>query len=138
MKNLFFGIGLLLLAGCAKNKEQAASEPVNEDTNQALYNQVMDVHDEVMPQMDNIMKLKRELQEKISAGASLPEEQRQALEQKIQQLDSAGRSMMDWMAEFKPEDYQGEELREYLESEMERVKKVRESMLEAIDQAGKN
>ena len=128
----------IALVSCSGNKDRNASDAVTDDPNQALYNQVMDIHDEVMPKMDDIMRLKRELKEKVENSPDLVEEQKKQLEQKILLLDSAGHAMMNWMSSFKPEDYKGEELREYLESEMERVKKVKETMLEAIEKASQN
>jgi hypothetical protein len=125
------------LTGCSGKKDRNASDPVTDDPNQALYNQVMDIHDEVMPKMDDIMRLKRELKEKVENSPGLVGEQKKQLEEKIQLLDSAGHAMMSWMSSFKPEDYKGEQLREYLESEMERVKKVKETMLDAIEKASR-
>ncbi len=98
----------------------------------------MDIHDEVMPRMDDIVRLKRELKETIGKSSSLVPEKRKELEQKIVQLDSASKAMMQWMNDFRPEEYTGEELREYLESEMERVTKVKELMLESIEKAKKD
>lgn len=135
MKKSFALILLIGVVSCIKSKENNSQDTPTDDPNKVLYNQVMDIHDEVMPRMDDIMKLKRELKQTIENSASLVPEKRKEIEQKILQLDSAGKAMMDWMNDFRPEDYTGEDLREYLESEMERIKKVKETMLEAIEKA---
>ncbi len=105
--------------------------------NEALYNQVMDVHDEVMPKMGDIYKLKKELQEQIAKSPDMVVERKQQLEQIISNLDSASNAMMEWMHKFNPlpDSVDQEQAREYLESEMERVKKVRDLMNETIEKA---
>jgi regulator of replication initiation timing len=109
----------------------------NESPNQALYDQVMDVHDEVMPKMDEIMKLKRSLQDQIANSPDLVLERKEQLERVIANLDSANNAMMNWMHEFNPlpDSVDQEKAREYLESEMERIRKVKTTMLESIDKA---
>jgi hypothetical protein len=138
MKKTFALLFIIGLVSCSKNKDNKASDPETDDPNKVLYNQVMDIHDEVMPRMDDIMRLKRELKESIEKSNNLVPEKKKELEQKILQLDSAGKAMMAWMNDFRPEEYTGEDLRDYLESEKERVTKVKELMLEAIQKAKEN
>ena len=69
------------------------------------------------------------------------EEKKKEIEATIAKLDSASEGMMTWMHEFKPEadsTASEEKVREYLEREMERVKKVKEDILEAIEKAKSN
>jgi hypothetical protein len=138
MKKTFALLLAIGLASCLKNKDNQTSGAATDDPNKVLYNQVMDIHDEVMPRMDDIARLKLELKEKIEKSSDLVPEKRKEIEQKILQLDSAGKAMMDWMNDFQPEEYTGEELRDYLESEKERVTKVKNLMLEAIEKAKEN
>lgn len=138
MKKTFALLLVIGLVSCGKNQDKQSSEPATDDPNKVLYNQVMDIHDAVMPQMDDIMRLKRELKESVEKSSNLVPEKKKEIEQKILQLDSAGKAMMQWMNDFRPEEYTGEDLREYLESEKERVTKVKELMLEAIEKAKKN
>jgi len=142
--NILF-LSLFLLAGCGKSgshehhheDDSAATNP-----NQALYDQVMDIHDEVMPKSDEIYKLKDELKKKASEPGVAADKKKQ-LDQLIAELDSADHSMMDWMHKFKPlPDSSNQELaREYLENEMERIKKVDElingSLQKAKEELGK-
>lgn len=108
------------------------------DVNQVLYDQVMDIHDEVMPKMSDIEALKKKLKDQIASSPDLVIEERKKLERRIANLDSVGRMMWDWMHQFSPPaDSLGEEAyREYMESQMEKVKKVREAMLEIITTEG--
>jgi len=148
MKNnvKYLSIALILLTGCGNShqhedndQDEAAS---TNSPNQALYDQVMDIHDEVMPKSDEIYTLKKEIQDKIAAP-NLAADKKKQLDQLIAELDSADHSMMDWMHKFKPlPDSANQELaREYLENEMERIKKVREqingSLQKAKDELGK-
>lgn len=107
--------------------------------NQALYDEVMNIHDEVMPKMNDIHRKKTELKEKLANNPDLPQDEKDKANATIAALDSAGESMMAWMREFRPlPDSLGEDkAREYLEKELERVKQVRENMLKALEEAGK-
>jgi Fungal specific transcription factor domain len=135
------------IMGCTKSGDHStmnndADQSQEEGPNQALYNQMMDVHDEVMPSMDEIMKLKRELQEQIKNSPDMVIERKQELENAISNLDSASNSMMSWMHrihEFDPlaDSVNQEKAREYLESEMEEIKKVKTLMTESIEKAKK-
>jgi hypothetical protein len=129
--------GLLLLIGCTPSdskKDQTADDANSDNPNEALYNQVMDVHDEVMPKMQDLYQLKIDLQEKLK-GANLSEEQKQDLQNRIVRVDSVSQLMMEWMHKFDPlpDSADREDAREYLESEMEKIKKVKEAMLETIE-----
>jgi hypothetical protein len=140
LKTLLF-ISLAILASCAKPGKQEDHHHdggnSDENPNQALYDQVMDIHDEVMPRSEDIYQLKKALQEKIASTPDLIAEKKQELELAIAQLDSADQSMMDWMHHFHPlpDSADQEKARAYLESEMESIKKVRELTNESIEKA---
>lgn len=112
-------------------------EETEDEGNQGLYDEVMKVHDEVMPKMNDIYKLKEQLKKEIANAPDMVEEKKRAIESMIVQLDSASESMMVWMRNFNPlPDSLGEEkAREYLEDQKEKVKKVKEDMLKAIEEA---
>ncbi len=135
----------LSILSCSKSGDHStmnhdSDQTQEEGPNQALYNQMMDIHDEVMPKMDDVMKLKRELQEQIANSPDMVIERKKELENVISNLDSANNSMMSWMHrihEFNPlaDSVDQEKAREYLESEMEEIKKVKELMSESIEKA---
>lgn len=138
--NIILLIAAFTLISCGKGAENVHSqdnETMDESPNQALYDQVMDVHNEVMPKMDELMKLKRELQEKIASTPDLVVEKKEQMERIIFNLDSASTAMMSWMHEFNPpaDSVDQEKARAYLESEMERIKKVKALTLETIEKA---
>lgn len=133
---------VLIMASCGKTSEHSGHEHdagVNngDNPNEALYNQAMEVHDEVMPKMEDIYQLKRNLQEQIANTPDMVVERKKQLEQIISNLDSANNAMMDWMHTFNPlpDSTDQEQAREYLESEIEQVKKVKELMIESIEKA---
>jgi len=130
MKTILPALSLFIIAliwGCGQKTHD----------NQALYDEVMKVHDEVMPKMDDIYKLKQELKKQMADSAALAVEKRKMIEGNIMRLDSASENMMVWMRNFNPiPDSLGEEkARAYLEDQKEKIKKVKEEMLEAIDEA---
>jgi len=142
----FLFLTLFLLAACGKSGQHQHHDEEESDStnpNQALYDQVMDIHDEVMPRSDEIYQLKKELQDRIDNTPTGVADKKKELSQLIAELDSADHSMMDWMHKFKPlPDSANQELaREYLENEMERIKEVRAlvngSLQKAKDELGK-
>jgi Mg2+ and Co2+ transporter CorA len=141
MKQFLLASSFLILLSCGKTSDhnghdQGASDH-SDNPNQALYDQVMDIHDEVMPKMEDMYKLKKDLQDKIANSPAMVEEQKKELEGMIANLDSASNAMMDWMHNFNPlpDSVDQEAAREYLENEMERIKKVRDQTNETIEKA---
>lgn len=101
--------------------------------------QVMAVHDEVMPKMGTIGKLVAELKAKVDTT-----EMGQQYETAMKDLQEANRAMMDWMRDFgdrfdSDEILNGKELTEekqqWLDEEEEKVKVVKEKMNSSIKRA---
>lgn len=135
-----FVLASLLISWSCKEKsneheghdhQHEATDAVEVSENQVLYNEVMKIHDEVMPKMQDIYNRKQAIKEKLKTATA---EQQKALELQIAKLDSAENGMMVWMREFNPiPDSAGEEkAREYLEGEIEKVKEMREDVLNAL------
>ncbi|HRI80118.1 MAG TPA: hypothetical protein PLR06_11335 [Cyclobacteriaceae bacterium] len=141
MKNLLIAASFLILIACGQTSEHAGHdmETEGDSPNQALYNQVMDIHDEVMPKMEDLYKYKMDCQDKIANNPNLSADEKKALENTIASLDSANNAMMNWMHGFnpKPDSTDQEAAREYLETEMEKIKKVRDFTNETIEKAKK-
>lgn len=139
-------ISLIVLWSCGQKDHQHeghdhASDPVEESGNTALDREVMKIHDEAMAKMDEIQKLKFDLKKQLDEGPALAAEKKAEMEQTIAKLDSAYDGMMNWMHQYKPipdSAFGEEKAREYLESEMEKVKKVRQDIVDAIDEAKGN
>ena len=62
MKSLLISTVFLVLISCGKTSDHTEHDKSEDGTsgeaNQALYDQVMDIHDEVMPKMEDIYKMK--------------------------------------------------------------------------------
>ena len=100
----------------------------------SLYDQVMDIHDEVMPKMNDIYKMRKSLKDSIANTPDMPEETKLKFEQNILRLDSAGNSMMGWMREFNPPDQKDKEVfNKYMETELVKVKKMREDVMRTLN-----
>jgi hypothetical protein len=133
---------LFVLSDCGQKSNDHNHEHHNQEDkspNQTLYDEVMDVHDEVMPKMDDIYKLKEKLKKQLADAPTMVEEKKKDLEKTILELDSASEEMMVWMRNFNPiPDSLGEEkARKYLEEQKVKVKKVKDDMLKAIEEAKK-
>ncbi len=143
MKTIYqlFLISTLMVAGCGQPASQGSDngndDGVEGNPNQALYDQVMDIHDEVMPKMEDLYKIKSQLQEKIANSPDMVKERKVALEKMILELDEASNAMMDWMHQFNPlpDSADEEDSRAYLETQMEKIKKVKEEMLTTLERA---
>ena len=141
MKSSLIACLFLVLIACGKSGDHTNhdmhADSTSENPNQALYDQVMDIHDEVMPKMEDIYKLKQTLEEKIANTPGMVEDQKKELQAMIAKLDSSNNAMMEWMHQFNPlpDSTDQEKAREYLETEMERIKKVRELTNETLEKA---
>jgi len=98
-----------------------------------LYDQVMDIHDEVMPKMNDIYKMRKSLKDSLANASDMSDETKLQINQTILSLDSAGNSMMVWMREFNPPDQKDEvAFKKYMESELVKVKKMRADVMRAL------
>ena len=120
------------VSACTKqgNHEHATEE----GPNQELYDEVMAVHDEVMPKMTDLYKAKTALSTQLEMPG-LTDDEREGIRQKIIRIDSASEGMMVWMRQFDPPaDSVGADAgRAYLEDQLVKVKKVREDILETLE-----
>jgi hypothetical protein len=142
IKKILF-ISLLLTAWSCGQKsndhmehDHTHGEATSEGSNDALYNEVMKIHDETMMKMNDIYSLKQTLTSKLSDSAKLDEPKKEQIKASIAKLDSANESMMLWMRAFSPiPDSLGEEkAREYLETEMEKVNQVRSNIIQSLEE----
>lgn len=137
-KLLFLAIPVIVLASCQSKSghdhQHDAAAP--DSSNTILYNQVMDIHDEVMPKIDDLEKMKARLNAQLTANPAPAAELKKELEGRIARLDSARQGMFDWMHGFNPpspsDSVDTEAIRTYLEDQMEKAKMMRENVLEAL------
>ncbi|SKB52376.1 viral A-type inclusion protein [Dyadobacter psychrophilus] len=132
-------LAMVLLASCG---QEAKKDKVTE-----LEAEVMTIHDEVMPQMDQIMTLKSQLSKKIQHMDSLQNEgisSNTIAEERIkavdlnQKLNESDKLMMSWM-----HSYRGDSAKKlapegavaYFEKEKEKILEVKQLTLKSIQEA---
>lgn len=119
----------------------------NNDTNnnKQLQTEIIAVHDSIMPMMgtfvrDNIkvknLLMKMDSLQKITPGLDTLKE-KEALNQLQITLGHANESMTDWMHDFEPapENKNADEVKTYLQSELEKVKVLKDKFAVAEQQS---
>ena len=97
------------------------------DKNDPLYKEVMAIHDEVMPKLSTIHKLKKQLKKTENAT------EKEVLDL-ILNLDKADEAMMVWMEEFDPP-ADGPERKTYLTKELTSVSVMADKINNSIKAA---
>ncbi|WP_025764384.1 hypothetical protein [Dyadobacter tibetensis] len=105
--------------------------------------EVMAIHDSIMPRMEDIMRLKKDLRKEIQELEGLEKSttntkriaEAEALEQRLEQADQ---HMMGWMRQYSPDtltDLSDEGAASYLQVQKTRIESVRTAMQQAIASA---
>jgi len=119
---------VVLFASC--NLNQAANSE-DQYALKKMHNEVMEVHDGVMPRMSEIGRLKRKLKSYLTEEDQHPKAD--SIQQLIYQLDEADEAMMNWMGQFKKPDYSNFDIAKSIyDTEMVKIVKVRNKMLSTI------
>ena len=128
-----------MVAGCGKSHthNHEHMHTAGDSTNDALKDMVLSIHDEVMAKGQNLYTLKKKLLDTIAHTTGMAAERKAALQALIASLDSADNAMLDWMHHFDPDrdSTDQEKRREYFETEMERINKIKEQTDEVIEKA---
>ena len=130
MKYLSIIALLAFVVSCSSPEKKEEQAPT-------LKEQVMGVHDEVMPKMGELRKTQKELLALVdsSAADSVIAAKYRAL---ATDIEMANESMMSWMRNYDPE-YTGtpEEIEKYLQSELEKIETVKSDMLKSLEEGKK-
>ncbi|SHN15102.1 hypothetical protein SAMN04488057_10894 [Cyclobacterium lianum] len=109
------------------------------DKNEALKQQVIAVHDEVMPEIGELKTQKERLLEKANAleGNEETAVYREELNAAADSCESAYDAMFVWMRQFKSEytEMTEEETQTYLQGQLQMVEKVKADILSALSTA---
>ena len=137
---LFFLSTTLLFVACGGKQGEDAGSATKEWS--ALQDEVMAIHDEVMPKMGAINKLSRELKTYLEEHPDLAEEKKAQIAQKIEALGEADEAMMSWMSDYGDLTRQFEAMEpvaimEALQKEKGNISKVRDAMLSSIEEGTK-
>jgi hypothetical protein len=134
----FFLLSVFAFSACQSGEQAPSEEDLMAEQDQ-LWDEVMAEHDEVMPKMSEIKRLERELTAMIGEESSLDAEAQEKVGQVVQQLSAAGEGMMSWMSQIRQlepmrEEMDHEQIIEYLKGEKEKITKVKEDMLNSIEE----
>jgi hypothetical protein len=130
---------VLLFTGCGKKSDSHAGHEMKEgdSENKALYAEIMNIHDEVMPKTEELYNISKQLKGNLKDATT--DAERELLQNQINYFDSVNNMMMDWMHEFRPlPDTTNEKVaQEYYEKHLEKVNAVKQAIITALE-AGSN
>ncbi|WP_425635799.1 hypothetical protein ACPUEN_10285 [Algoriphagus yeomjeoni] len=117
-----------------------ACGPKSPSENEILREEVIAVHDEVMPKMGNLKSLERRALEKVGElEKGSPQDSAKIQEYKAlaYDLNHAHEAMFKWMRQYEPKDGEQspEEIKQYLEEQMVLVSAVNVEMKEVLAKA---
>jgi len=103
----------------------------------AVEQEVMEVHNHVMPLMGEVARLKDELEKSKENLDSLAIEQAEAIDILLLELSAANEGMMDWMRSYSGDfsKMEQEEIEKYLNEQKKEIKKVEARITRAIEAA---
>jgi hypothetical protein len=130
MKRYFVIIAMMVAVAACTNTQQKVKEEQKAPT---LMDEVMALHDEVMPKMGKMMKVQKQLNLLADSIATVDLERAEQLRGLAQNLDDANEAMMDWMRNFNPNVEGTEaEVKAYLEQKKTEIAKVAVEMNGAL------
>lgn len=118
---------IILIAGfyaCRAKEETPASK---------FHDEIMVVHDEVMPKMKDIYRIKKALKKKVKGMED--EMKKSQIQEHIDALEAADDAMMDWMANYKKPKDSDSPTMAYLDDQKDKIQWVKAKMIGSIDQA---
>lgn len=123
-------ISLCLLFSCQPAKKEAEEEVVDSKT---LKDEVFALHDEVMPMMGDLRKVRKSLMSQVDSIQGTDSERTAALIEASEALNVANEGMMVWMRNFDPnfEGTDGEVLK-YLTAQKTSIEEVNKNMKETL------
>ena len=122
----FSVILIILLSACGGNKPEQLK---------VLKDEVMEVHDEVMPKMGDMRKASKSLMMKAETMDSSASAE---LKEIAGEIEAANEFMMEWMRQYEP-NLEGteEELLKYYSEQRAGIQEVKERMLNALEKGQK-
>ncbi|MCB9081990.1 MAG: hypothetical protein H6555_09800 [Lewinellaceae bacterium] len=134
LRFFYFASMVLVFASCSN------TEKVQESAQDQLRDQVMAIHDEVMPKIADINRATLEFKKAIAVDSTLEDTLRERVAKSILQLEAADEGMMSWMSTFRQpaslrETQSHEAIMAYLQEQLTAVKEVEENMLQSLKEA---
>ena len=143
IRSFYHLIAIFIVFSCSGSAREQDSKALSAEQQEVseLEDQVIAIHDEVMPRMGTLVSLKDQL---ISKNSALETSGNQGAKDLviinslvIDNLDQAHESMMDWMRNFEPVDLEGDPdiNKTYLQEELVKINSVKELVENAIEAA---
>lgn len=137
MKYLFF----CLVIGVSFIFQSCGNKQVEE--NKKLREEVIAIHDEVMPKMGQLKSFEKtalQMAEDLSKATAMDSVKVQELKNLAAELDQAYEGMFVWMRQYDVEDGEKtpEEVKAYLDDQMEKVTKVNQEIKAVLEKAEKS
>lgn len=134
---LLFLVSFLFLTACGSNGTSTEELSKNEQ----LREEIIEAHDEVMPKMGELKSLEKkaiEAAEELQAADPVDTNQVEALKALAYDLNEAHEAMFVWMRQYEVEDGERseEELKSYLDDQLEKVNEVNVKVKDALKKAG--
>lgn len=125
----------MIVAGCLGACSGSGDQDKKEGAGSldALKEEVIDIHDEVMPSMENIIKLRSTFEAKLTDSTAAVDSL-EYFRTMVAELNAAEKGMMDWMRAYEPK-FKGEDevgTRAYFEEEKAKIVKVKQMMGSSI------
>lgn len=99
MKNFLFLLGATVLFACGDGTDNSAAAEAQLAAQRELSDAAMSVHDEVMPYMGELNRMKRQIEGFVeSESETLPEATQEQALRVAEELEDAAEAMNDWMA----------------------------------------
>ncbi|MEM6644052.1 MAG: hypothetical protein AAF616_13810 [Bacteroidota bacterium] len=110
-----------------------ACQPQKETGLKELKEEVLAIHDEVMPKIGELRRVRKDLMKRADSVSASDSTISKSLIETANELGEASESMMQWMREYEP-DFQGtdEEVAAYLELQKEAIIEVKYQMEGAL------
>lgn len=116
----------------AKATYEITSDPAIDQAK--LYDAVMNIHDDVMPKLADINKIKVSLVSRLKNNKNIDSATKKVIDDLITQMNDANKSMFDWMHAFKQKgsDVSHDDYMKYLNEEKVKISEVKTKILNAI------
>ncbi len=140
--NVFFlAFAIMAFGTSCNNTAQTKADPADQQAaEQSLWDSMMVIHDEVMPMMTSVEKIKQILNEQ--KGVVTGEEQKSIVKVALSELDAADKGMWEWMHNLQKladlrKDKSHDEIMTYLTEQTNAISKVQDDILTSIQNGEK-
>ena len=143
MKNLFIIISLFAVAFSACGDGAAAAKQSDEAAQQAAWDGMMAIHDEVMPNMGDMNRISQYLKNYVEKkGDAIDASMKERIAATIKELEAGDEGMMGWMNNIKQlselrASMSGEEIMTYLSEQTNQIGNVKATILKSMDMGNK-